>query len=344
MSNPRISVVIPTRNRARCLAELIGTLRGQSLRDWEAIVIDDGSAPAQAQEVRALTRSDPRFVLLERDSEPQGGAHCRNIGARVARADLIVFFDDDDLFSSTCLEVRVRAMQEAPDQDFIVFPYERFRLKPGDLQTRHVADVSGAIDRYLRIDPPWHTGSVVWRRRFLDRLGGWNEQIASWQDWELGLRALCLRPTCASRPEPLFFVRVASEWHANISGAWSPKHVRSWPTAADAALSHLRVSGLMNGARSRLMGKLLLFIAERHLEIGDRAEALRLWAHARDERLVTGLEWRLGRALLRVFGAPPVRERVRFVLNCLFAARGLVERVSPGAGPRGAARSSGVGG
>jgi hypothetical protein len=100
----------------------------------------------------------------------------------------------------------------------------------------------------------------------------------------------------------------------------------------------------MNGARSRLMGKLLLFIAERHLEIGDRAEALRLWAHARDERLVTGLEWRLGRALLRVFGAPPVRERVRFVLNCLFAARGLVERVSPGAGPRGAARSSGVGG
>ncbi len=332
MQNPRISVVIPTRNRARCLGELVATLRAQSLADWEAIVVDDGSDPAQAREVRELTRPDPRFRVLERDGEPQGACRCRNIGARAARADLVLFFDDDDLLSPTCLEARVRAMEEAPDRDLVVFSYERFRVTPGDLAAPHRAFASeAAIDSYLRIEPPFHTGSAVWRRRFLDRLGGWNEQVASWQDWEFGLRALCLRPTCAARDAPRFFVRVASERHENISGAWSPKHVRAWPVAVESGLAHLRAAGLLNGTRARLFARLYLFVAERHVGIGDRAEALQVWSRARDEGLVTGAEWRVGRALLATFRVPPLRERVRVVLSRLLAARERVERACPSA-------------
>jgi glycosyltransferase involved in cell wall biosynthesis len=327
---PRISVVIPTRNRARCLGELVASLRAQSLPEWEAIVVDDGSEPGQAQEIRKLTQDDPRFRILRRETEPQGACHCRNIGARAARADLILFFDDDDLLSPGCLEARVRVMEGAPGHDLVVFSYERFRVAPGDLVLPHRAFASeAALDSYLRIEPPFHTGSAVWRRPFLDRLGGWNEGLASWQDWEFGVRALCLKPISASHDEPRFFVRVASERHSNISGAWSPKHVRAWPVAVESGLSHVRAAGLLTGVRARLAGKLYLFIAERHVEIGDRGEALRLWARAREERLVTLAEWCAGRAVLATFRVPPLRERARFVLNALLSAREWAERRSP---------------
>jgi glycosyltransferase involved in cell wall biosynthesis len=90
--SPAISVVVPTRDRARSLARCLDALEGQSTRDeLEVIVVDDGSQ--RAGEIAALVGRRPGRRLLRESG--RGPAAARNAGARAARAPILCFCDDD---------------------------------------------------------------------------------------------------------------------------------------------------------------------------------------------------------------------------------------------------------
>ena len=97
MTAPTVSIVIPTFGDPRYLAAAIDSVRTQDMTDWEAIVIDDGSAPAHQAAVRGLVaaRGDPRIRLLL-SPHNRGPARTRNIGIRLARGRYIAFLDGDD--------------------------------------------------------------------------------------------------------------------------------------------------------------------------------------------------------------------------------------------------------
>jgi glycosyltransferase involved in cell wall biosynthesis len=311
---PVVSVVIPTRNRADLLTAAVTSLRAQTLDRWEAVVIDDGSDPDCIAREQELASTDERIVLLNRDGPP-GANRCRNVGARAARAELVVFFDDDDLFSPACLEARVAVMQGSPELHLATFPYVRFRRAPGDLPPVSPHPRRDPIDEYLRIEPAWHTGGAIWRKGFLDRVGGWDERLSSWQDWEFGLRALALRPALERHDGPSFLVRIASEDHRNVSGAgWEARNVRSWALALGAAFERLRSTGLIDARRAVALAWLHLFVAERLVEVGDTPAAAALWRLARERALTTRLEDALGRAVLARARRPDARPHLRQLL------------------------------
>jgi glycosyltransferase involved in cell wall biosynthesis len=99
MNRPIISVVIPTFNNASLLRETLDTVKSQTLRDAETIVIDDGSTDETADTVK---RYYPEVVYHYQANEGQAGA--RNKGVLLARGEYVAFCDHDDLWNEQHLE------------------------------------------------------------------------------------------------------------------------------------------------------------------------------------------------------------------------------------------------
>lgn len=102
-----VSVIIPTHNRAVLLERALKSVRAQTYRHHEVIVIDDASADATPEVVRNFTGLRIRYIRNEKN---YGGAAARNVGIREARGDYIAFLDDDDEWEPDKLEEQMRLM------------------------------------------------------------------------------------------------------------------------------------------------------------------------------------------------------------------------------------------
>ena len=92
----KVSIIVPSYNRASYIKTCLASLQNQSLRDVEIIVIDDGSTDKTSEIVQALAAKDPRIMLVR---QPQSGvAAARNNGLKHATAPYIMFCDSDDFF------------------------------------------------------------------------------------------------------------------------------------------------------------------------------------------------------------------------------------------------------
>jgi len=107
MTQPQLSIIIPTYNRPDLLFRAVDSALGQSVRDLEVIVVDDGSTPA----VTLPAQDRLRVVRLEPN---QGGAMARNRGAAVARTRWITYLDDDDVLLPTMAATVLNAIQQIP--------------------------------------------------------------------------------------------------------------------------------------------------------------------------------------------------------------------------------------
>lgn len=104
---PRFSVVIPTRDRLKLLADAVTSVRAQTLTDWECLVVDDaGTMPVVPME-------DERVRVIRHEVN-RGVASARNTGMRHARGAFLAFLDDDDRWLPQRLQLAERALQRAP--------------------------------------------------------------------------------------------------------------------------------------------------------------------------------------------------------------------------------------
>ena len=95
-NSPKVTVILPTHNRASLLQQAIDSIRQQTLTDWELIIIDDASGDSTPEMVRAWTQQDPR-IHYYRHNTNQGAAAARNTGLMHARGTYVAFQDDDDV-------------------------------------------------------------------------------------------------------------------------------------------------------------------------------------------------------------------------------------------------------
>jgi glycosyltransferase involved in cell wall biosynthesis len=109
---PRVSVIIPTHNRAELLSEAIESVLGQTYRDFELIVVDDGSTDRTSEVVSGIR--DPRIIYQSQEKQERGAA--RNNGVAMSRGEYLTFLDDDDWYLPTKLELQVAALDARPDR------------------------------------------------------------------------------------------------------------------------------------------------------------------------------------------------------------------------------------
>jgi glycosyltransferase involved in cell wall biosynthesis len=188
---PLISVIIPTKNRRSCLSALIGDLRVQTCSAWEAWIVDDHSSDGTGEWLREVAAEEVRVKVLELPEGKSGACAARNAGAARARGEWLLFFDSDDrLRPETLAERLAEATGGAPsvEVDLLLSRGAPFTETPGDLPLPETLPLTA--EHLLASRAVYQTGGFFWRSEAYERLGGWDESLAMWQDVDLLLRAL----------------------------------------------------------------------------------------------------------------------------------------------------------
>ena len=184
---PAVSAVIATYNCGRFLAAAVDSVLSQTMRELEAIVVDDGSSD-DTPHVMQRYRHEPR-VRYHR-GENRGPAAARNIGIHMARAQWVAFLDADDVWLPEKLERQIALFTADPA---LAVAYAR-RLRMDD-QGRHLETEQPPLYRGNVLQPLFLNNficlsSAVVRRVALDRSGLFDERITrpSCEDFGLWLR------------------------------------------------------------------------------------------------------------------------------------------------------------
>ncbi|MBI3997041.1 MAG: glycosyltransferase [Candidatus Omnitrophica bacterium] len=185
MSEPIVSVVIATRNRAAMLKEAIASVGAQTYQDWELIVVDDGSTDQTKRVAQQAAKDDPRVHYLRQPARG-GVSKARNAGIHAARGRYIAFLDDDDQFVAEKLATQVVHLDRSPEVGFVYAQSEwvdRRGTSLGVQPTAPVTDLKGLVEHCAI---PLQT--VMCRRELIERVGGFDERLSIGEDYDLWLR------------------------------------------------------------------------------------------------------------------------------------------------------------
>ena len=205
-----ISVVVPFHGRPEQVIDCLQALAGSTHQSFEVILVDDGSTEA------AEEPADPRIDLVRIDTR-SGPAVARNVGARRARGDLLVFIDSDVTVLPTTLEQIQARFDGDPSIDAVQAVYLH-ELDGANVPSRFFEDFQEYKNHGL--PSPWvktlRSGSVGIRRATFEKLGGFDEGFTrpSQEDVELGHRL-------SQAGHRIFFDReIRVRHHRVFSSAW----------------------------------------------------------------------------------------------------------------------------
>jgi hypothetical protein len=178
-----ISVIVPAYNQGHYLEEAIGSVVAQSYEDWEIIVVDDGST----DNTRAVATSFSDDRVRYHYQSNQGLSAARNTGISLATGDYISFLDSDDLFLPQKLELLLTLLESQPELGFAAG--EAIFIDGDGQRLNKYMKKGPPLDlSELLLGNPFHVGSVLVRKRWLDRVGTFDEVLRACEDWDLWLR------------------------------------------------------------------------------------------------------------------------------------------------------------
>jgi glycosyltransferase involved in cell wall biosynthesis len=189
MSNkPFFSVVVPCHNAAATIGETLQRLCEQAFADWEAIILDDGSADETPAIVEGIASRDSRIQLI--CQENTGVSKTRNTGASLAKGRYLAFLDSDDLWHVNYLERMASHLAEHPE---IGISFATARIvdsegKPtGSFSSKKSRDLT--IGDFLNGNPTTTCSNLIVSRTIFTQLGGFPEDICHAEDQLFLLRA-----------------------------------------------------------------------------------------------------------------------------------------------------------
>ncbi len=180
---PAVSVVIPAHNAEKHICETLDSVLAQTYRDFEVIVVDDGSADATQELVRAY---GPRVRLV---TQKHGGpSAARNRGIREASGRFIAFVDSDDLWLPEKLGEQVSRFDHEGRVGLVYCQVDRMTAEGQPIATHHPPLPKGRVFlELLERNHCWTSGVIV-RREALEKCGLFDEHMVWAEDWHLWLR------------------------------------------------------------------------------------------------------------------------------------------------------------
>ena len=204
-SVPQVSVVITAYNQARWLGQAIDDVRRQTFRDWELVVVDDGSTDS-TRAVVARYEGDPRVRYLFQPNQERSAARNRGVAATSGR--LLAFLDADDRWVPDKLAKQVAALAASPEAAFCYTPARFVNGSGAPLATRKPPrSVAGWIFPRLVRANLIILASVVARRDRVEEVGGFDAALPVYgcEDWDLWLRLARRHPVAVVDEELTFY-------------------------------------------------------------------------------------------------------------------------------------------
>jgi glycosyltransferase involved in cell wall biosynthesis len=188
---PKVSAIIPTYNRADLLPRAIESVLGQTLRDLELIVVDDGSTDNTREIVERFAQRDNRIIYLWRQNSG-GPAAPRNSGIERATGKYVAFLDHDDEWMPSKLEEQVRLFEASPPEiGFVACDYLIIIGTGGNSISKYrlPAPEGGSLFRTLLENDFIRTATVVMvRKDVFENVGGFDVSLPCGEDTEMWLR------------------------------------------------------------------------------------------------------------------------------------------------------------
>jgi glycosyltransferase involved in cell wall biosynthesis len=181
--HPRISVITPAYNVGKYIGEAVDSVLRQTYRDFEYLVVDDGSTDDTVAEVSRRIPGDPRLRLIIANHGGSGSA--RNAGLAEARGEFIAFLDGDDRWHPDFLGRQLAVLESLGSEVAAVFARSRVISESGRLYALRWQR-SGRYDfdqMLIQSCPPRTGSSLLIRKRSFDQAGGFTERVADLDMW-----------------------------------------------------------------------------------------------------------------------------------------------------------------
>lgn len=186
--SPKVSVLIVTWNRAQLIGRAIESVIEQTFRDWEIIVVDDGSTDATESVVKEWARKETRIRYFRREHIGRI-AVVSNFGLKQARGEYIAILDDDDSWASEeKLKKQVEFLDKNPEYvgcggGFIVINKDG---REGGRFFKPERDED--IKKRALIANPMVNSTSLFRRKTAEKIGFYDETLPEFADWDFWLK------------------------------------------------------------------------------------------------------------------------------------------------------------
>lgn len=208
-----ISVIIPVYNGGKTIRETIESVLNQTFRDFELIILNDGSQDSTLEVVSSI--QDSRLKVF---SYPNAGlATSRNRGTFHAVGEYISFIDADDLWTPDKLETQLKALQDNPEAA-VAYSWTNYIDESGQFLRRggYLTANGDVYAKLLVVDFLENGSNPLIRRQALIQVGGFDESLPAAEDWDILLR-LAAQHSFVAVPYPQILYRVsASSMSAHV--------------------------------------------------------------------------------------------------------------------------------
>ena len=183
-----IAIVIPVYNRSQLIQRTLDSVVRQTYRPIELILVDNGSTDESlvlCKEFKEKNQSDQLIVKVLEETK-QGANAARNRGLEATESEYVSFFDSDDELFPEMMNIIHQAIK-SKHADIIAYTYTFYENKRKEyVRIRCFSNQA----RMQIIRGMLATQNFTVKRDVIRAIGGWNESLQRWQDWEVGVRLL----------------------------------------------------------------------------------------------------------------------------------------------------------
>lgn len=215
-----ISIITPTYNRAPLLHRMIKSVQQQNFKQWELLIIDDGSTDETREVVGSIKDSRIRYVYTSHT----GAAKKRNLGLDLAQNENIIFLDSDDEVTKNWLELMWNGVRDQK-AEIVCCAHKRYNAL-GKLTDTIVPENIGNMFNGYNIVMSYISGTFLIEKKIIQAVGGYDPNLASGQHTDLLIRLLpsLSNKTIVNIYEPLVLVhehggpRIRKDYEALYQG------------------------------------------------------------------------------------------------------------------------------
>ncbi|MGA8755867.1 MAG: glycosyltransferase family A protein [Stellaceae bacterium] len=261
----RVSVIIPTHNRAAMLPRAIESAK-RAGTDLEIIVVDDAST----DETQALFR-DRKDLIYLRMEQNVGQARARNAGITRSSGEYIAFLDDDDLRLPNSLDMQATMLAKDRNLGFVYGPVyigdSKTCLPTGEIRPKNYP--TGDIFWSLVTGNTIYIASVLVRRRHIEAIGLFAPEVLGTEDWDAWLRLAAISTVDAVQ-QPVAIYRYSNRQSGQTSSNL-PKMMRSSVRTQVRALRSPRALTVDQAARQEIRSTFKDVVWDRLVDEGNTA-------------------------------------------------------------------------
>lgn len=215
-NGPLVSAIITTHNRLNLLKKAIDSVRNQSYKNFELIVVDDASIDGTKEYCEG---QDFDYIYIPQE-ESKGGNHARNIGIKSAKGKYCAFLDDDDRWKESYLEKMVGLIEEK-GCGMVYSGVTCEQYNGDDVQYKDIVrGFDGDLSTIVLYSAFASTSCMMVNKELLNHIGMFDENLTAWQDYELVLR-IAQETSIYFVREPLIYYRIVANDRICVSSNYS---------------------------------------------------------------------------------------------------------------------------